>query len=125
MTQFAVGFLDSLFGEKLTIELPGPNGTILKRKVTKRWFEQMEREQKIREVTESVVRAHVLSPFGYKIQHWVIGRDIDVEQCERFRDPDTGDVHVLTFFEAGEEKQTVLQKQVWEQAKARMDGVGR
>ncbi len=124
MTQFAVGFFDSLFGEKITIELPGPNGAFLKRTVTKKWFEQMQREQKIGEVTEPAVRAHVLSPLGYRVQHWVIGRDIDDEQCERFRDPDTGDLYVLTCFEAGEEKQTVLVKQVWEQAKARMDRVG-
>ena len=125
MTQFAVGFLDSLFGEKLTIELPGPEGTVLKRTVTKKWFERMQREQKIREMAEPVVRAHVLSPLGYRVQHWVIGREMDDDQCQRFRDADTGDLYVLTYFEAGEEKQKMLVKHVWEQAKAQMDGVGR
>jgi len=37
---------------------------------------------------------------------------------------DTGDLYVLTYFETGEEKQKVLVKQLWEQAKAQMDGVG-
>jgi hypothetical protein len=121
MTQFAVGFLDSLFGEKLRIDLPGPNGAVRERTVTKKWFKKMQREQKIREVTEPVARAHVLSPAGYRIQHWVIGREIDRQQWERFRDADTGDLYVLLSFEAGEPRQHVLARQLWEEAKIQMD----
>src|ERR1051326_3698236 len=121
MTQFSVGFFDSLFGEKLTIELPRADGTLGKRTVTKKWFEQMQREEKIRELTQPAVRAHILSPAGYRIQHWVIGQDIDDQQYERFRDPDTGELYVLLSFEAGEQRQHVLVRGLWEEAKAKMD----
>lgn len=49
----SVGFLDALFGEKVTLEMPLPTGGVKKVKVTRKWLEQMEREGKIQKVPSS------------------------------------------------------------------------
>jgi hypothetical protein len=45
-----VGIWDWLLGERITVELPSPNGGSKKVQVSKRWFEQMQREGKIRPI---------------------------------------------------------------------------
>ena len=47
MNPFSTGFFDSLFGEKVEIEIPGPAGETVKRTVTKKWWDQMIAEGKI------------------------------------------------------------------------------
>ena len=121
--KFSTGIFDSLFGEKITIELPGSDGQIIKRTVTRKWFEQMQTEGKVRPVAESMVRVHLLGPGGCTVQHWVVGRDLDLQTCEKFRDPETGDVYALTVFEQGKPKTYFLEKHLWDEAKAKMDAV--
>jgi hypothetical protein len=50
MTRFSTGLLDSLFGEKIEIELPGPNGENVSRRVTKKWWDRMVAEGKVSRV---------------------------------------------------------------------------
>jgi hypothetical protein len=121
--RFSTGIFDSLFGEKITIELPGSDGQIIKRSVSRKWFEQMQHEGKARQVTEPMIRVHVLSPGGCKVEHRVVGRDVDAQTCEKFRDPTTGDVYALTVFEHGQPKTYFLAKHLWDEAKAKMDAV--
>lgn len=121
--RFNTGFFDSLFGEKVTLEIPGDDGRIIKRTVTKKWLEQMQRQGKMSPVSQPVVRAHVLSPSGYSVQNWVIGDDIPADTCERFRDSITGDIYVMSFFEAGTERTQVITKPLWEEARKMLDAV--
>ncbi len=46
-----VGFWDALFGEKVTLQIPLPNGGVKKVVVTKKWVEQLEREGKMNQVS--------------------------------------------------------------------------
>src|SRR5260370_24389584 len=45
--QTSVGFWDAIFGRKVTMELPMPDGSIKRLEVTKRWLAEMEREGKL------------------------------------------------------------------------------
>lgn len=58
----SVGFWDSLFGERVTLEIPSPNGGIKKVEVTKKWLEKMEREGKMKPVSSPKVRVNILDP---------------------------------------------------------------
>lgn len=49
----SIGFWDALFGEKITLEVPSPNGSVKKVEVTKKWLEQMKREGKMKQVSSS------------------------------------------------------------------------
>jgi hypothetical protein len=60
MSDFSVGFVDSLFGEKIEIEVPGPDGEVLKRTVTRKWWDQMVAEGKIGPVDDLQDRASTL-----------------------------------------------------------------
>lgn len=122
--QFSTGLFDFLFGEKVTIEVPGKDGKILRRKVTRAWLERMEREGKARKTQEDVVRVHHLATHGYEVEHWVVGRDVSVDDCERFRDPDTQELYAMSMFEDGQPKMYLLNKDKWEIAKARLQQQG-
>jgi len=47
----SVGLLDALFGKRVTIELPTPNGESNTVKVIEKWLAKMETEGKVRKVT--------------------------------------------------------------------------
>lgn len=119
--KFAVGLWDYLWGDKVTIEIAGPDNELIKRKVTKRWFEVMQREGKMREL-ENVVRVHMLHVLnGYNIQNWVIGQDIDAETVEKFRDSESDDIYAMTHYKDGEEQTQMLARNLWEKARREMD----
>lgn len=122
--KFFTGFWDSIFGKKIIIEVPGPNGQIIKRKVTQRWFEKMKSTGRIKEIKEGMVRVHMINPVsGYSIEHWIVGKDVDVETVNKFRDLKTGDLYAMTAFENGQPKIRVLKKDFWEKTKKLMDSV--
>lgn len=62
MTRFSTGLLDAWFGEKVEIELPSPTGGVLKRTVTKKWWERMIAEGKISGVDRLEEQAAKLVP---------------------------------------------------------------
>lgn len=49
----SVGFWDALFGKRVTLEIPSPNGSVKKAEVTKKWLEKMKNEGKIKQVSSS------------------------------------------------------------------------
>ena len=106
--KFSVGFWDSIFGEKITIEIPSPNGQITKRKVSKKWFYKMKDEKQIKELKEEIIRVHMINPLaGDSIENWTVGKDIDSETVNKFRDSETGDLYAMTSFENGQPKISV------------------
>lgn len=119
--KFSTGLFDSLFGEKLTIEIPQPDGTAKKRVVTRRWLEKMEGEGKIHPVTAPVVKVHMLGLVNYTVEKMIVGDHIDQATYERFRDPETGDIYATTLYEDGKEVTYFLKKERWMELKEKLD----
>lgn len=122
--KFSIGFWDTLFGKKIVMEIPGPNGKIIKRKVSKKWLEKMKEEGQVKEIKDKMIRVHMINPVsGTSVGYWTIGEDVDEETVNKFCDPETGDLYALTSFEKGEPKISVLKKDFWEKSKKLMDSI--
>ncbi len=118
--RFSVGFWDALFGEKAEVEVRAPDGRPVRRKVTKKWLELMQRQGKMMQVQRdpSQVRVHMLHVVhGYSEEWWTIGRDVDADTVRQFQD-EAGDLYAITAFEDGEPKVAVLKKEIWERGRA-------
>ena len=124
--RFLVSFWDAVFGEKLELELPGPDGRLIRRRATRRWLEAMKSRGQARDVTESKVRVHMLDPMAsqhYRVEYWTIGTDIPPATVQQGRDPMTGDLYAITVYEAGKPRIQGLTRQLWEVARGQMDAV--
>lgn len=139
-----IGFFDRLFGKKATIQLPKPDGSVRKVKVTVRWLEEMERLGKISPVGGQTVKVHILDPEAglgqalgladeelkelgmskavetYRVEEWTIGKEISAEQYRDFCDPGTRDLYVLLAYEAGKPSTHVVRREIWIQARTAM-----
>ena len=115
--RFAVGLLDHLFGEKVSLEVPTSDGQIRRLTVTRRWLEQMKREKKMQEVDGEVVRVHHLGLHGYYAEHWVIGQNISPDMAQRWRDPQTNEIYVMSVMNKGEKQTYFLKRDKWETMK--------
>jgi hypothetical protein len=115
--KFHINFWDKLFGEKITIEIPGLDGNIIKRKVSKKWLEKMEAEGQVKKIKEEIIRVHMINPVsGNYIAYWTIGKDIDEKTTNKFRDHETGDLYALTSFKNGQPKIIILKREFWKKA---------
>jgi len=104
--------------EKVEIEITIPDGRKVKKKVSKEWFEKIKAEGK----AKKIIQVHLINPWvGYQIQHWVVGKDIDEKKAAEFRDPETGDLYVMVHYEEGEPITNVVVKELWNEAKRKMD----
>lgn len=104
--------------------------------------------QKKMETSKSIkyVRVHILDPLGgadisgiddlddlfqifedhqypYRVEYWVIGRDLTNEQAEKWKDPTTGDIYVIIHYQNGKPKTHVVSKSIWEQLKANLEKI--
>ncbi|KOP64095.1 hypothetical protein AMS62_01680 [Bacillus sp. FJAT-18019] len=111
---FSVGLFDRLFGKKIELEIPY-DGQVVKRTVTKKWYDQMIKEGKFVKVEEEVVTVHMIHPFnGYSILNWVVGVDIPRETVLEFIN-DNGELYAMTFYENGEENVMVVKKEMFDE----------
>ncbi len=118
--KFSVGILDSLFGKKVTLEVPDENGNIIKREVSEKWLEQMQVEGKISRIHKPTVRVHMMDPLtGPQIIYWTVGEDVSQEQVNKYKD-EVGDIYALTAYEAGKPTVMILSKQYWKDALTKM-----
>jgi len=92
------------------------------------------------------VRVHILDPLGgaklprltdiggisqileehqnpYRIENWVIGREITSEQSEKWGGPVTGDIYLIIYYKDGKPVTDAVSKSIWEQAKAKLDKI--
>ncbi len=122
--RFAIGLLDYLFGEKVTLEVPGEGGELRRRKVTRRWLEQVERDGKMARAAGEVIRIHHLGLNGYHLEHHEVGANLPEELVQRFRDPTTKDMYAMSFLENGEPQTHFLMRDKWEAAKATLEEQG-
>ncbi len=100
-----MGFWDWLFGEKKQIQLS--NGQC--RTVTKRWWEEMRKQGRIRDVSESVIGVNYLRPTPamlfdmfdanpiptYSHDYLKIGEDVSEEIVTTHRDSNTGEMYAI------------------------------
>jgi hypothetical protein len=142
----SVGFWDALFGERVALELPSPNGGVKKVEVTKKWLERMQREGKMKQVSSPPVKVNILDPMGgmsfeefddpadfldalgesrdeHRVEYWTIGEQVPQEQHDEFVDPDTKELYALTKYEDGKPSTYLIQKSMWEQAREAMRNV--
>lgn len=105
--RFCVGVMDAWFGERVEVEVAGPDGKPVKRAVTKK--------------LGTPARVHMLRPStGYTVEEWVIEQE---DQVEGFRDRETGDLYVVTVFDNGVPRTTLLLKEEWEQARRLLESM--
>ena len=122
--QFSLGMWDALFGKKVTLVLPGRDGKPRPRKVTEKWLKEMERQGKAKRLDAEAVPVHILDPLtDYRFETWVVGKDVDSETVEKFRDVQSGALYVLIAYKEGKKQVVVLKKHVWESTKKTMDSV--
>lgn len=111
--RFDVGLWDRLFGERVTLEVPTPDGRTIKRSVTKKWLEQMKAKRELRPI--DAIRVHMLDPLkGYHVLDWIIGKDVPQESVEKFRDPGTDALYAMTWYEEGKAHIAVVRKDKWD-----------
>ena len=101
---FSMGLLDWLFGERIQMDFPDGQ----RRSVTKRWFQEMQRQGRIRPAPEKRkrIRVHLLNPACrtfppilplpewidpdiYTVAEWTIGQDVSAEIVRKWLDPGT------------------------------------
>ena len=142
----SVGFFDALFGEKVTMQLPLPDGGIKKIKATKKWIEKMESEGEMTNITSSIVKVNILDPMGgltpdkfedpaeffnalgeplhdHQVEYWTIGEQVPQEQYEKFLDPKTKELYAITKYDDGKPSKYLIQKNLWEQAHQAMRNI--
>jgi len=119
--RFSKGLFDSLFGEKVELELPDKKGNLIRRKITKKYFDQMLNEGKI-SIAEESITVNILHPIkGLINESWEIGKDIDNELVNKFKDKTTNSLYAFTVFEDGNLKTALLKKEKWEEMKRELD----
>ncbi len=59
----------------------------------------------------------------HQVETWTIGKDISQEQYQRFIDPETQELYVLTNYENGKSSRHLVLRSFWQQGKKMMDNV--
>lgn len=114
---FSIGLWDSLFGKRVTLEIPNSCGQVVKRSVTKKWLECMQREEKPVSEETRIVKVHMLDASnGYRLLCWMINDDVEETTANMHRDPDTGDLYAIHYLDEGENRTEILNKHCWDMA---------
>ncbi len=112
---FSVGIMDTLFGSRITLEIPDSNGNIVTRSVTKKWYEQFLSSSDYPD--NDIVKVHMLDMLrGYQVIHWVIGNDIQENTVLQYKDGETGDLYAIYYWELEECRLELISKRTWQSA---------
>ncbi|HWI54943.1 MAG TPA: hypothetical protein VNT57_04585 [Desulfobacteria bacterium] len=111
---FSVGIMDTLFGRRVTLEIPDSFGNIVTRSVTQKWYNQVQSD--VSAVT-GIVKVHMLDMHkGYQLIHWIIGNDIEQNTVLQYMDEDTGDLYAIYYLELDESRLQLISRRAWESA---------
>lgn len=111
---FSVGILDTLFGQRITLEIPNSYGNIVRRSVTKKWYELIKNGTIVNDSGPQVVKVHLLDMLkGYQIVHWVIDDDIEKNTALKLMDETTGDLYAIFYFDTEEPRTEITNKNTW------------
>lgn len=112
---FSVGIMDTLFGRRITLEIPDINGNIVTRSVTQKWYERV--QSNIGNAVTGIVKVHMLDILrGYQVIYWIIGHDIQQDTVLQYMDPETGELYAIYYFELEESRLQLISKRIWESA---------
>lgn len=116
--KFSLGIWDGIFGDKVVLEIPDKTGNIIKQTVTKKWLDKMESEGKISMKHEPTICVHLLDPLksGPTTDYWTIGKNIDQDMVDKFRDKATNAVYVIIAYQAGSPSTMIVTKKIWDDA---------
>lgn len=122
--KFSVGLFDELFGKRMELEVPTKDGRVVKRSVTRKWFEKMRADGKMSRIDKPVIRVHMLDVAqGYYVATWVVGRDVAEETVKKFRHTPTDALYAMTSFKDGKPETHVMLKELWYETKVRLDAL--
>ena len=114
--------MDSLFGEWVTLRVPGPNGEIIRHEVTKKWLKKMEAEKKLPQVNEDVVHVRILDPTGEIFHTLTIGKDVEPEIVEQLADKESNTIYI-NGYKSSEVDNYFVSKDIWEKLKRDFDAI--
>jgi hypothetical protein len=120
---FSVGLIDGLFGKRITLEVPCPDGSVVQRQVTQKWFDRMVAEKKISPASQDSVLVCMIGPYGESRQTWIVGRDIDEKTVEEWADKQTNTIYVGTRYREGKAEYYYMRKPYWDQMKKLLESV--
>lgn len=121
--KFDTGLWDRLFGERITLQVPGPHGQPREVSVTRKWLALQERQGSISPLHD-VVPVSVADPFrGCYEAVWKIGEDVDAATVKERTDPETGRLYAMVVYEQGEPKTYLCDPGTWAEAKRRLEAV--
>lgn len=110
-----MGFFDYFFGKKITFEVPDQDGNLVKRKISKKKFDQLIENRTI--VKPDMVKSHILSPgSGYTTEDWLIGKDISMDEVD-YLATDSLEIYVLKYYSYGKPETLLVTKNVWDKQK--------
>lgn len=143
----SIGILDAIFGKKVSLELPTPDGAVKRIRVSERWLAEMQRNGKIKPVGGQTVKVHILDAAGnmgdllgfspeesrdmglpgaadvYRVEEWIIGRDITPEDYDKLKDRKTGELFAFILMKDGERRPFCLPRDKWLEAKRTMNSI--
>ena len=125
---YCVSVVDALFGKRTLLEFPSPDGTARRIKVTERWLGDMAHQGKLHPAEGVLVIAHVIDPTAlarlmvepvdstalWFARLWTIGRDLSLQEYERWRDPETGRLYSYLKSEKGATTLQLVERRRWE-----------
>jgi hypothetical protein len=106
----SLGFWDSMFGEKITIELPDENGGVFKRQVTKKWLEKMLSEGKI----STPVTVNILNAItGKREEEWMVNEQINYQTYKTFTKSDDVLFILESYDDDGKLNSTIVKRDLY------------
>ncbi|MFA6013346.1 MAG: hypothetical protein WC799_25370 [Desulfobacteraceae bacterium] len=110
-----MGLIDSFLDKTITLEVPDQDGNLVKRKISKKKFDQLIENRTI--VKPNMVKSHILSPgSGYTTEDWLIGKDISMDEVEYIA-TDSLEIYVLIYYSDGKPETLLVTKNVWDKQK--------
>ncbi len=128
---YCVSFVDALFGKRTILEFPSADGTARRVRVTERWLEDMAQDGHAHPGEGVLVIARIIDPAALSrlmlepvgctacwfARLWMIGRDLTLQEYQRWHDPETGILYSYLRTEQGRTTLQLVERRRWEALK--------
>jgi hypothetical protein len=96
-----MGWFSNLFRETIEIEFRDDDGRLVKKRVPKREFDALMNKAVAegKATLHESCTAHIIDPKGDRQEEWLIGKDIEPDVYNRFKD-DHGHIYIMIHYEA-------------------------
>lgn len=121
--KFSTGLWDSLFGEKVDMEVRQDDGSLRAVRVTKAWLEKMQRDGRMSVAKQPAnsVHLHICGPDGLEQATMRVGLDVPEDVFKRLVDPGTGALYGVKVYKGGKPEMTLVTRDLWEKTKKAID----